>query len=524
MHRLQEIVRLHRFGRSGRQIARQLRMGRETVQRFIAALDKGGLLDGTPDELPSPEDLKAATEEHVPHRAAPQQTSSVLRWRSQVEELLEKGCGPKPIHDHLRLHEPDYAGSLSAIKRLCLRIKRERGPTEDDVAIPVVTDPGEVAQVDFGYCGMCYDSVRGVRRKAWGFVMTLAHSRYMFCDIVFDQKTPTWMDLHVQAFEFFGGVPRVIVPDNLKAAVIRAAFGVAEEPVLNRSYRELARYYGFQVDPTPPRSPEKKGKVERDVKYVKGSFFRTWESVNIDEDRKQLRRWVVEIANKRRHGTTGRVPVEVFEEEERAALKPLPKRRWEPVVWMKPRLHRDSHVQIDGAFYSAPWRFLGEQLWARCTPASVSLYWGDEHLWTHARARRRGERKTVDEHLPDRRRDLRHRSREYWIRRARRIGPEVEELVAAIFGSDDVLLKLRKVQAVVSHLESFPADRARRAAMRALHFGSLEYRAIKSILAQALDLEPLPEKRTRDWSQGSRFARNPAKSLLTRKERHHGRP
>lgn len=521
MHRLQEMIRLHRMGRSARQIAQQLRMGRGTIRQYLVAFAAGDVLEGPVEDLPPAEVLKGTLEERDGFEEPPQQVSSVDRWRCSIEKLRAKGAGPTAIHDYLRLHEPDYDGSLSAVKRLCLRMKREQGPTEEDVAIPVETPPGEVAQVDFGYVGKCYDPSRGVLRKAWVFVMTLGYSRHMFCEIVFDQKIQTWLDLHVRAFEFFGGVPKVIVPDNLKSAVIRAAFAVDDDPVINRSYRELARYYGFQIDPTPPRSPEKKGKVERDVRYVKGSFFKTWESVEIDEDRRQLRRWLMEVAARRRHGTTGRVPLEAFEQEEKPELSQLPTKRWEPVVWKYAKVHRDSHVQIDGAFYSAPWRFIRETLWVRCTRQAVAIYRKDELLCTHSRVPR-GKRNTIEEHLPERRRQLRHRSREHWMKLAARIGPEVTELVEAIFGSDDVLLKLRKVQAVVTHLEGFPATRARRAARRALHFGNLEYRAIKTILSKGLDLEPFPDEQSRSWSQGSRFARNPTQASLFDKEHEHG--
>ncbi len=251
------------------------------------------------------------------------------------------------------------------------------------------------------------------------------------------------------------------------------------------------------------------GKAERSVQYVKGNFLATWESVDIATDRAALRRWLEEIASRRVHATTGRIPIELFEEEERAALLVLPSTRWEPVTWKRARVHRDSHVQIDGGFYSAPWRHLHEALWVRCTPASIAIYHEDLLLHTHTRVRR-GQRSTVPEHLPDHRVDLRHRSREYWIRRARAIGLEVEELVVAIFASDDVLSQLRKVQAAVTHLETFPRERARAAARRALHFGCTDYRGIKQILRKALDLEPLPgEAKERAWSSGSRFARQP---------------
>ena len=520
MHRLQEVVRLHRLGRTGRQIARQLRMGRETVRGYLAALAAAAMLDGEAEALPEVEQLRAVVTEHSPPKEPPQQTSTVERWKPQVEKLWARGAGPTGIHDWLRLHEPEYTGSLSAIKRLCRRFGRARGPLPTDVAIPVETAPGEIAQVDFGYAGMRYDPDRGVLRKSWVFVMQLGFSRHMFADLVFDQTIETWLRLHVKAFEFFGGVPKVMVPDNLKAAVVRAAFGVDDDAAINRTYRELARHYGFQIDPTPPRSPEKKGKVEAGVRYVKGNFLKTWESVDIDEDRRQLARWVREIAGRRRHGTPGRRPLELFEEQEREALLPLPSARWEPVVWKQATLHRDSHVQIDGAFYSAPWRFLHQKLWVRCTAHAVAIYHEDEHLWRHARVPR-GHRSTVEAHLPEFRRDLRHRSREHWIGRARAIGPEVQGLAEAIFGTDDVLLKLRQVQAVVTHLETFPPERARAAARRALFFGSLDYRSIKSMLRRGLDLQPLPTESTRPWAQGSRYARTPDGTLFSNQELAH---
>lgn len=510
MHKLQEVVRLHRMGRSRRGIARQLRIGRDTIRQYFEALANAELLDGPVDDLPDVTRLREVIERQIATPEPPeQQRSSVERYRDKVAAFVKKGVGPTPIHDFLRTRDTGYDGSLSAVKRLVIRLRKELGPRAEDVAIPVETVAGEVAQVDFGYVGKTYDPAQGLMRKAWVFVMTLGHSRHCFCEIVFDQTIQTWLMLHVQAFAFFGGVPKVIVPDNLKAAVIRAAFGVDDEVVLNRSYRELARYYGFQIDPTPPRSPEKKGKVERSVRYVKGSFFATWKPVDIDEDRKALRRWLLEIASRRRHGTTGKVPIEVFEVEELPALLPLPQRPWTLVIWKKARLHRDSHVQIDGSFYSAPWRFMGEDLWVRCTLQSVEIHRNDERIATHARVPR-GQRSTVDLHLPEQRRDHRHRSREYWQERARAIGPEVERLVDAVFDSDDVLLLLRKVQAIVGHLEGFPPMRARRAAERALHFQSLEYRAIKSILAKGLDLEPLPEAGSRDWMKQARFARDPS--------------
>lgn len=520
MHRLQELIRLHRMGKSRRAIAQQMRMGRDTIRCYMQQLSKRQLLDGAADELPTVEQLRAVVEPASPI-VAPQQTSSIEQWQPVIAQQRKNGVGPTAIHDYLRLqHEAQYTGSLSAVKRLCRRLDREAGPAPTDVAIPVDTAPGELAQVDFGYAGKRYDAQHGVLRKCWVFVMILGYSRHMYADLVFDQKVPTWLRLHVSAFEAFRSVPRIIVPDNLKAAVIRAAFGVNDDAMINRSYRELARHYGFQIDPTPPRSPQKKGKVEAGVRYVKQNFLATWETVDIHEDRRQLQRWVQEIAGKRSHGTTGQRPCDLFEKHEREALLPLPTRRWVLIEWKKATLHRDSHVQIGGGFYSAPWRFLHQQLWVRCTPHSIDIYHQDEYLCTHAKVQR-GKRSTVEAHLPEYRRDLRHRSREHWLNRARTIGDEVQDLAQAIFDSDDVLLQLRKVQAVVTHLEAFPRQRAQAAAKRALHYGCIDYRSIKNVLRQGLDLLPLEEKQTRTWSRGSRFARTPDDSLFSDKESAH---
>jgi len=517
MHRLQELIRHHRLGLGARECARRLRMGRDTIRTYTRALADAGLLDGPPDALPELEALRTALAERLPSRGAPQQGSSVAEWKPLVAEMYARGAGPTAIHDRLRIEHPGFPGSLSAVKRLCAKLRRERGVRAEDVAIPVETAPGEVAQVDFGYAGKRYDAQQGVMRRSWVFVMVLGHSRHMVAYLVFDQKIETWLALHVRAFEELGGVPRVIVPDNLKSAVIRSAFGVDDEVVLNRSYRELARYYGFQIDPTPPRAPQKKGKVEAGVRYVRGNFLKAREPGDLREDQLALGIWLREVAGKRRHGATGRAPAEVFESEERTALIALPVRRWERVLWKKVRVHRDSHVQIEGGFYSAPWRLMGRELWARCTAHSIALYHEDERLCTHSRVKR-GKRATVEQHLPDHRRDLRHRSREYWEARAVRIGADTLGLVRDIFDSDDVLSHLRQVQAIVTHLEGYPRERAEAASRRARHFRSHRYVAVKNILRQGLDLAPLSTAEPRAWSRGARFARKASEFVRNRQE------
>jgi transposase len=492
MHRLEELVRLHRLRTGAREVARLLDMSPNTERQYRSALAAEGLLTGLAEQLPALDVLRAAVEKHLPRAAVPvEQQSGIERWREPVKQLRQKGVGPRAIYERLKMEDSTFSGSYPQVKRLCRALRRSAGVRAEDVAIPVETPMGQVAQVDFGHIGRLYDPQTHKQRDAWCFVMVLAASRHMVVRVVFDQRTETWLRLHVEAFAELGGVVETVVPDNLKAAVIRAAFNADGTSELNRSYRELARHYGFKIDPTPPYAPQKKGKVEAGVHYVKHSFFLGREGSDIDEVRVALARWSIEVAGQRIHGTTGKRPWEVFDELERSALRPLPARPFEPVVWRRATVHQDSHVAFDRRLYSVPWRLIGQSLWVRATAKSVCVYTDDARVATHER-NGPGLRSTKEEHLPEHRADLRHRGRPYWQERASKMGPEVAAYIREVFDSDDVLSQLRVVQAMVMHLERFPGERARGACLRASFYGSYGYVALKKILQQGLDHQPLP--------------------------------
>ena len=490
MHRLQEMVRLHRLKMGYRETARLLGMSPNTERPYREALATAGLLDGVADELPSLEMLKAAVLEHRPAKRATQEISSIEDFVEQVQQLIDKGLKPRALYDRLRQDEPTFSGSYWAVKRLYRRLRKARGVQPEDIAIPVETRPGEVAQVDFGYVGWLYDPETEKKRKAWVFVLVLGYSRHMWAKVVFNQRTETWLSLHIEAFAALGGTVETVVPDNLKAAVIRAAFAVGGQSTLNRSYRELARHYGFKVDPAPAYQPNKKGKVEAGVRYVKGNFFVGREGEASDEVQRKLERWVLEIAGTRDHGTTGQVPMEVFRTVEQQALAPLPRAPFELVVWKQATV-RDAYVSFDGRLYSVPFRLSGGKVWIRATKTTVTIDADDVRVATHGR-NEPGKRSTIEAHLPEGRRDLRHRGRDYWEKRADALGQQVGVYMREVFDSDNVLSRLGAVQTMVLLLERVPPDRARAACKRASFYGNYELRALRSILAKGLDQEPLP--------------------------------
>jgi transposase len=218
----------------------------------------------------------------------------------------------------LLVEEHGFTGSYSSVKRFLRRI----APPSVRATLRLEVAPGEEAQVDFGFGGQFLDPESGRVRRAWVFVMTLSCSRHQYAELVFDQTVETWLRLHRAAFEFFGGVPRRVVLDNLRAAIVHASLYDLE---VQRSYRECAEHYGFLIAPCRPRTPEHKGKVEQGgVHYVKRNALAGRTFRDLHDGNRHLLRWCVETAGRRVHGTTKRVPLEVFDQLERAALRPLP--------------------------------------------------------------------------------------------------------------------------------------------------------------------------------------------------------
>lgn len=510
MHRLQELVRLHRLGTGAREVARLLGMSPNTEREYRQALTKLDLLEGPVDELPDLSVLKAA----LPQRLPPQQVSDAEAWADEVKRLLKKkDVGPRAIYDHLRINKPDFDVSYYSVKRYCARIQAADGVRPEDVAIPVDTGPGEVAQVDFGYVGKLYDPDAASLRKAWVFVMVLGFSRHQYAQVVFDQKEETWQRLHAQAFAYFGGVPGTVVPDNLKAAVVRMAFGHVTDDGIQRGYREVARHYGFMIDPTPPRDPEKKGKVEAGVKYVCKNFFAPREEgEDITAVNAALKTWLTDVAGQRDHGTTRLRPLEVFMAEEKASLKPLPPLGWSPVMWKQAKIHTDCHLLVENRPYSAPWEHVGKTAWVKVTAGAVTIYVDDVRVRTHAR-KGPGTRTTNEADLPADRANYRHRGRGFWEGKARIIGTDVAAWVADMFDHAAELSPLRAVQQVVTLLETYPTNRANAACRRAMRFDIRNYREIKRILVEAIDFEALPDRLPMDLpspapaSAPPRFAR-----------------
>jgi hypothetical protein len=262
----------------------------------------------------------------------------------------------------------------------------------------------------------------------------------MYVELVFDQQLPTWLAGHQRAFEFFGGVPKRLVIDNLNPAILRA-YVQDQDAQVQRTYGECAEHYGFLIDPCLPAKPQHKGKVERSgVAYVQTSFMPLLPAgTTLPEANRRLRQWLLTTAGLREHGTTHARPLKRFEEVERPALLPLPATPYDPAVWKQVKLHRDGHVVFEKSFYSAPSRLVAQTLWLRAGLAEIRLFSSSwELVATHPRAEQPGQRTTHPDHLPPHKVRGLTATRESSQAEAEAIGPTTAQVVAELLADRPV--------------------------------------------------------------------------------------
>jgi transposase len=480
MNHIQDIIRRLKLGESERRIAQDMQITRATVRKYHKIAKENGYLE-TANGQPGDNELRKAI---GPGVQAPRQASTVEPYREAIQEWLKQGVEMTAIW--LRLQENfGYKGGYSSIRRFVHRLE----PVKPEAFIRVHSEPGEDMQVDFGTVGQLYDPARKKMRTAYVFVATLGYSRHQYAELVFDQKIATWIGLHKRAFIFFGGVPKRVIPDNLKSAVIKA---LVHDPILGEAYRKLALHYGFLISPTIPQTPEHKGKVESGVHYVKRNFMAGQEFVDIRTANEHLVNWVMNTAGIRQHGTTAEAPLHLFNSIEKNHLLPLACGTFELLEVRSVKVHPDCHVNIAGSFYSVPYNLINQVLSAHVSERFVEIYKGMELVATHPRSTRPGQWQTRLEDYPPAKAAYLTRTPEYCKKLGAKVGPSTLQVVEKLL-NDRPLDRLRTVQAILRLEDSVGSKRLEAACTRALYFGDIRYRQIKNILNAALDCEPLPE-------------------------------
>ena len=491
MRRIRELLRL-KFGDGGgsdRAIARRLGVARSTVQDYLARIGAAGLTWPLPDDIT--DDVlqqrlfaRAGFKPGVRRRAEPD-------WAALAREIKRPGVNLMILWEEYRQTHPDGYG----YSRFCelyreFELRLTPAMRQHHVA-------GDKAFVDFsGKKIGITDPATGDLRLAEIFVAVLGASNYTYAEATWTQTLPDWIGAHVRMFAFYGGVPRLIVPDNLKAGVHKASF---YDPELNRTYARLAEHYRVGILPARPHRPKDKAKVEAGVRiaqsYILGRLrhltFFSLEECNqaISTALDHLNRHVM-----RRLGISRR---DLFEQLERPALRPLPEMPYEYAEWRRVRVNLDYHVEIQGFYYSVPHGLIRQEVDARITVRTIELFHRGCRVAVHARRYTGSRHGTDPEHMPRAHRQYADWSEDRFRRQAAAIGPNTEALILAVLASRRHPEQgFRTCLGILKRFRGIGSDRAEAVSGRAVALGALSYKSVASILDNHLDRQPPPAPAT----------------------------
>ena len=478
MLKSQGIQSLAAAGHSERAIAKALRVSRGAVRRHLGR-DGSKRTKAPTGEAPTgsagSNGTKAPTGLEREEKGKIGKSRSLCAGlRDQIMAKLEQGLTAERIYQDLKA-EHGFGGKYSSVRRYVRRVSSCR----EFPYRRMETAPGYELQVDYGTGARCRDA-EGNWIKTHVFRLVLSHSRKGYSEAVRRLTTESFLRSLENAFWELGGVPQVVVFDNAKAAVTKADW---YDPELNLQLVEFCKHYGIAFQPTRPRTPRHKGKVERSVGYVKGNSLQGREFESLAAQNKHLREWERSVADTRIHGTTKRHVGQIFENAERPALRPLPAARFPIFKEGQRRVSRDGHVEVARAYYSVPPEYLGSQVWVRWNEQTVRiLNHRQEQIAVHVR-NEPGQFSTRHEDIPREKISGVERGRDHLLNKLRLLGPSAVRWSEGVLQEQGVL-GLRNLQGVLSLSRRFEAAAIERACESAWRQGGFGYRIVKSLLAR----------------------------------------
>lgn len=485
MRKVQEVLRLLLVcGLSERQASRASGVGRGSVAQYFERAQKAGLLE-TWGSL-SAEELESRL--YPPPRRSPASSQRPeADWAAVHEELKRRDMTLSLVWQEYREQHPDgYQYS-----RFCDLYRAWRGKL--DLSMRQVHRPGEKLFVD--YCGATVpvvDANTGEVREAQVFVAVWGASSYTFAEATWSQGLADWIGSHVRAFEFGGGLPELVIPDNLRSGVTRSC---RYEPELNPTYQDLAVHYGVAVMPARVRKPRDKAKVESGVQLVQ-----RWILARL----RQRKFFSLGELNQAIHGLLGPLNERpfrkqpgsrrsLFESLEKPALRPLPEERFTYAEWKKARVHVDYHVEVEGHYYSVPYQLVSQQLDVRVSATTVECFAKGKRVASHLRSFVRGGHITQSGHMPIAHREYAQWTPERLVRWARESGPSVGGLIERVMATRAHPQQgFRSCLGILRLSQRYGKERLEAACQRALEVGAPSYRSVRSILEVGLDRQDVP--------------------------------
>lgn len=478
MVEVREVLRLRLQDRSLREIVRLLSLDRKTVRRYLEAAGKAGFDPGSGEIS---DEVVAAVVAQFRSGRRGWHGASWARLEGQhafIQQQVKDGLTLTKIHTLLRRRGCDVPyRTLYRYSAAEFQI----GGVRDTVRVDD-GEPGHELQVDFGRLGRV-GLPGGPQRLVKGLILTACVSRQQFCWPTYGETVAEVIEGFEEAWEFFDGVFRVAIVDNLKAVVDRAD---PLNPRLNPTFLEYAQARGFVVDPCIVASPTQKPRVERAVPYCRDSGFAGEHYPDIVWARRGMRRWCIEEAGGRIHGTTQRRPLEHFIEVEKEHLLPAPESRYDTPVHTEATVARDHHVEVLKALYSVPGNRIRQKVDVRADSKLVKISQRGQLVRVHPR-QPPGGRSTFAEDLPEFKRGYATRDLDYLKGQAAGHGEQIG--IYAVRLLDDPLpwTRMRKVYKLLSLVKRFGAERVERACRRTLELDVVDIVKVQRILERALE-------------------------------------
>ena len=487
MRKIKDILRLrYEVGLAYRGIASALHIGYGTVVDYLNRAQRAGLGWPVPDGL-NERDLGRLLFTTQP--VSGQRRFTEPDFPAICQELKRKGVTKQLLWQEYRQCHPDDGYSYA---QFCHRYQVWLGCQQRSMR--QVHRAGEKLFVD--YCGPTMAIVNpdtGEFRQAQIFVAVLGASNYTFSCASWSQKQADWHHAHVQAFEFFGGVPELVVPDNLKSAVRKTH---RYDPDINPSYQQLATHYQCAIVPARPYKPKDKAKAEVAVQIVerwimarlRHQTFFTLASLN------QAIRALLEELNQRPFKKLPGTRLSQFEQLDKPALRALPAQPYQYTHIKKARVHIDYHIEYDKHYYSVPHQLVKQEVEVQASDSAVAIYYQGQRVASHPRSYRPGAHSTCQEHMPQAHQAMHDWSPERFLNWAGDIGAETREVVRYLLQEKrHIEQSYRRVLALLGNAKKYGRERLNKACGRALLIGSPTRSSVESILKQGLDqvaLEP----------------------------------
>jgi transposase len=412
--------------------------------------------------------------------AKPRQASLCEPLRQVILDKLEAGLTAQRIYQDL-VTDYGFTGKYHSVRRFV----RHMGQGRPLPFRRMECAPGEEVQVDFG-SGIPILQPDGKRRRTHVFRMVLSHSRKAYSEAVYRQTTEEFIRCLEDGFRHFGGAPKVVVLDNLKAGVETPDW---YDPDLNPKLRAFAEHYGVAILPTRPWTPRHKGKIEAGVRYVKENALKGHVFHSLDEENRHLLDWETTVADQRIHGTIRQQVGKLFAEVERPALRQVPVERFPFFHEAQRRVHRDGHVEVAKAYYSVPPEYLARTVWARWDARTVRVFntrW--EQIAVHVR-HEPGRFSTHGAHLAAEKISGVERGASWLLNKVRCLGPESSRWAESVIETRGIE-GVRVLQGLLSLAKQHPGAALEKACASAVSYGSHRLRTIRELLKRQAAAQP----------------------------------